>query len=66
MTRKTKVRISGEPGLADQILEFLVAHVELADDVQRFDQPVGPGTNLGSGPAVTYYVSVKKMKEPRK
>lgn len=63
MSRKTKVRIVGEPLLADKIMEVIVDHFELAEDTQRFDHAIGRDYAHSKAEGVTLYLVVNKPKE---
>jgi len=60
--RKTKVRIVGDPELADKVAEALIERFELSR-IQRFN---AAPTRYGSGsdaPGCSIYLDVKKPKE---
>jgi hypothetical protein len=62
--RKTKVRIVGDPALVDKISEVILVYFELAEDMQTFDHAVGRDYSHSSAPGITYYLTIKKPKEP--
>jgi hypothetical protein len=55
--RKTKVRIVGDPELAQQVMLCIQKHFEV--DVRRFDRTP---YRYAKSPGISYYVTIKKPK----
>ena len=62
MTRKTKVRIVGDPELAAAVANLLVDNFVTAD-LQNFDRAVGRDYAHSNAAGCSIYITVKKPKE---
>jgi hypothetical protein len=63
MSRKTKVRIVGEPNLTAHIAQTLFDHYEFEKAPERYGRAVGRDTSHSDAPGSTIYITVKKPKE---
>ena len=63
MTRKTKVRIVGDPALAAHIAQKLYDFYEFEKAPERFQRAVGRDYSHTNTPGVTIYITVKGIKE---
>lgn len=63
MTRKTKVRIVGEPNLASHIALTLASHYEFEKAPERYQRAVGRDDSHTDAPGCTIYCVVKKVKD---
>ena len=62
MTRKTKVRIVGDPELAAKVANVLVDNFVTAN-LQKFDRAVGRDYAHSKASGCTVYLEIKKPKE---
>jgi len=63
MTRKTKVRIVGDPNLSDKIVEALAQHFVFESKAAKYDRAVGRDYSHTNAPGCTIYIGIKKLKE---
>jgi len=62
MTRKTKVRIVGEPQFCEKVAQVILDHFEV-DKCEKFDRAVGRDYAHSNAPGCSIYITVKKPKE---
>lgn len=63
MSRKTKVRIVGDPLLAEQVLKVVTDHFELVGLTRSFDRAVGRDYSHSDAEGMTIYLAINKPKE---
>jgi hypothetical protein len=64
VTRKTKVRIVGEPNLVAHIAMVLSDFYEFEKAPERYDRAIGRDSSHCSEPGNTIYIVVKKPRRP--